>query len=106
MFFVLSTPGMIIIFYVDILRQMHLGMNNYISAGICEIFNFMWSVLACWLFGFKFEWGFHGLLMAIPVGQGLGFVGYFLNFVFNPNFKQIPKIFSCEDLKCLKKSRR
>ena len=106
MFFLISTPGVVIIFFVDIVRQLHLGMDNYISAGVCEIFNFIWTVVACVVFGFKLGWGFEGVLWGIPVGQGLGFVGYLLNFRFNKNFKKLPAIFTCEDFTCRKKDKK
>lgn len=96
------TPGLIIVFCVDIIRQIHLGTGNYISGFLCEIGNFIVTIFTCWFVGFKLDYKYIGILWSISIGQGIGFIIYFLNFTFNKNFKEIQSVASFKNI-CKKK---
>lgn len=90
---------MLVIFFCDIIRQLHFGMNCYLSGSVCEILNFGWVLFFCYMLADFAGLGYRGILIAFVCSQILGYVGYLLNFTFNKNFHAVSGFI----LKCIKK---
>ena len=85
---------MLLVFFSDGLRQLHLGVNCYIPAAIIEMVNFGNTGLWSWLLAVKLDLQFKGVLLSLLCSQSIGYCAYILNFCVNKSFREV-KNFMC-----------
>lgn len=100
-FFMVAGPAMLVIYFTDVIRQLHFGMNCYVGACVCEILSFFYTIFWAWYLGIYLQYDFWGILGAFAISQFSGYLGYFVSFLFNKAFYDIPIFFNTK--KALKK---
>jgi hypothetical protein len=100
-FLLVAAPAMLVIYFTDVIRQLHFGMNCYVGACVCESLCFMYVIFWGWFLGLYMGYGMWGILSAFAISEISGYAGYLINFLFNKDFYDIPIFFNKK--KALKK---
>jgi hypothetical protein len=96
-----AAPAMLVIYFTDVIRQLHFGMNCYVGAFVCESLCFLYVIFWGWFLGLYMGYGMWGILSAFAISELSGYMGYLINFLFNKDFYDIPIFFNKK--KALKK---
>ena len=96
-FFICVIPTVVLLFNIDILRQLNLGMSNYLTCFICEIVNTITSIFFPFVFAFWFQFGYYGIIFGTAVGQLGGYISQVVFICFAPYMKDFRMaLFSCK----------
>ena len=86
-FFISVIPTIVFLFNIDILRQLNLGMSNYLTSFICEVLNTISSILMPYILTFWFDFGFYGIIFGTALGQLGGYLAQVISILLVPHMK-------------------
>ena len=101
-FMISSYPSMVILFNIDIFREMFVGLKMFIQSFIAETCITIIGVVLGYVFCFTLEFQLLGITFGLFCGQLIGFILYYVYYIYSKSFSQFHKKNNQKQLKDIK----
>lgn len=85
-FMITTYPSMVILFNIDIFREMFVGLKMFVQSFIAEACILLLGSILGYIFCFTLELQLMGLCIGLFVGQLVGLIIYYCYYIFSDTF--------------------